>query len=374
NIETDLENYVKIIIEKDGVEKEHLILLDEAELQSSYVPTELVPRDQFNFGEYALFVKIPTEVYSRHRTPIYSYAFITSNTSNSSEALNEYEGFNERYLIEEAIPNGNFSGVDINQPKWKAYYDFLSKSKVVYVSEEVDVIARRHLTDGGSWVNENYEKNNDLHGRTWNFAYEVLDVSGETIEIFEQKNVSDQNDLDIKFDSLVWLHGVRDFTTNRKLYFERFNMNLDLKTDYKFTVYTTKYGLPTEDVVMNVTIISDVFCFIDDYDGNNKLVLSVDESSVSNQFAYTLIFNFDTKETTLLEYNISDAKLSPDGTYVAYTPLLYWSEGSVYTEEQGFYIKEIETGKTVFYDFSKEISPLCNDYGILSWVKESKLQ
>ncbi|MBR6633995.1 MAG: hypothetical protein IKL05_06830, partial [Clostridia bacterium] len=39
NIETDLENYVKIIIEKDGVEKEHLILLDEAELQSSYVPT-----------------------------------------------------------------------------------------------------------------------------------------------------------------------------------------------------------------------------------------------------------------------------------------------------------------------------------------------
>ena len=381
NIETDLENYVKIIIEKDGVEKEHLILLDEAELQSSYVPTELVPRDQFNFGEYALFVKIPTEVYSRHRTPIYSYAFITSNTSNSSEALNEYEGFNERYLIQEAIPDGEFGGIYLNQPQENEYneflsnefHKFLSKSKVVYVSEEGDVIGRHRLTDGGSWVNESYEKDNDLNGRVWNSVYDILDTSGQTLVFFEQKNVSQQ---DIPgFDELFHLHR---HSSNRKFYFYVEYHSDYSSTNDEYTVYTTKYGLPTEDVIMKVTLISDTNCRVEDYNGSNKLVLGVSE----NEKSHLLVYDFDTNETIILEHinhylwrsGTYNATLSPDGAYLAYTPQLYTEDGNFYTKKQGFYIKEIETGKTVFYDFSKEIDFFNNEYDILGWVRESKLQ
>jgi len=366
--EVNIANYIKIIAETNKEKSESFFCLDDINFKNSYVTRKLVAADHFNFGDYSLFIRIPTFVYSLIDIPVYSYGFITSSTANSSKSLEKYKKFNEKYIVEKTLPDGNLNGAKPGKPVFFAYYDLLAKSKIVYISEEADVIGRLSLTDGGSWVNETYEKDKDLFGRTWNSIYEVLNPSGELICLYQQKNIDYQ---DLYCGGFFEMFDMRNYSSNRKFYFSIESANSEnAKTQDKYTVYNVKNGTPTKETLLNLTLISDKICSIKDYDGTSKLLISVYDDIED----YTLIYDINTKETELLEYNAYNATLSPDGNYLAYTPPFYTEEGEIYDKEKGFYIKEICTGKTVFYDYSDVITKHNNEYFFLGWIKENKLE
>ncbi len=368
--EINIANYIQIIAETNKEKSESFFCLDDMDFKNSYVARKLVTADQFNFGDYSLFVRIPAFVYSLIDIPIYSYGFITSNTTNSVESFEEYKRFNEKYLIEEALPDGNFNDTEPGEPLFSVYYDLLAKSKIIYISEEADIIGRLRLTDGGAWVNEKYEKAKDISGRIWNSSYELLNSSGESIYFCEKEGIDAQ---DMYCGGFSEMFDLEHYSSNKNFYFSIESnkaKNEKVKTHDKYTVYTVKDGIYAEEAVLDLTLISDKACSIKDYDGRGKLLISV----YGDIEDYTLVYDINTKDIALLEYNAYNVYLSPDGNYLAYTPPFYTEEGEIYDKEKGFYIKEIKTGKTIFYDYSDVITPRNNEYFFLGWGKENKLK
>ena len=97
--------------------------------------------------------------------------------------------------------------------------------------------------------------------------------------------------------------------------------------------------------------------------------------NVSYQYKFaTYLYNSETNQSEFLGNHFFEASLSPDGKYIAYTSPIgqlgdMLSAKDYSSEEHGFYMKNLENGKTVFYTCSNECNPYHGYHCISAWAK-----
>ena len=258
-----------------------------------YVAPTLSEINEFVWGEYVPFVKFAEEVYTNGGSLIYGYAFLTPDTDTLNEGKEIYKLFNDKYKTTNKIIDGTFLNVDIKSDEGKLFREFLFESKITKISEDLKQFERlsfRHIEDTGT---------DELMHHKWQSKLEIIE-NGKVVNAFNGENVD-------------WIYQVY----------------------IPDGVYENKpiYEIPYDECSY-AHVIDQV---------NN--ILLIERGAEEKQKLY--MYNLETEKLThLLDYAF-DAKLSPDLKYLVYTNFNY--ENTIPEHKDGFYIKNLEDGKTIFY-------------------------
>ncbi len=258
-----------------------------------YVEPTLCEAHEFVWGEYVPFVNFAEARYTNGGSLIFGYAFLTPETDTLEEGKEIYKQFNDKYKTASNIIDGTFLNVDIKSNKGMLYKEFLFESKITKVSEDLKHLERlsfRCIETAGA---------NNLLSSKWQSKLEIID-NGEVVNTYKSKNTA---------------------------------VIYQLYTPYGVYENKTIYEIPSDESSY-VEIVDQV--------GN---VLLVSRGRGEKQKLY--MYNLETGALThLLDYAF-DAKISPDLKYLVYTNFNW--ELTLEEQKNGFYIKNLEDGKTVFY-------------------------
>lgn len=336
--------------------------------EEPYTEQNLVSPEEFEWGEYSLFVIIVDGgiVYP-------AYFSILSNNSPTFDKGNElYCKLNEKYLEEYSGEKlTHLYGLEIDEE----LSDYLYKSRVVYISPEAELIGRFKLTPNENLWNGQYDIivngkidhsfihndiiNNASIGRYRTFL--------EPIQLFFYDKTA--KNITIKYNSSEILR--QDVVSQRTngIVFTRYSNNDEKRSHYFCSQDKSKL---THVITTNDSYFHDGYRSIRLWaqDGDIQL-LEYSEllSGIYTQAVYSL--NLNTGELNYLESFAYEPSISPDGKYLLYTgDEGYIREESVNTPPQrnGMYIKNLQTGVTVNYGINRR-----KGGGFISWVNEEKL-
>lgn len=257
-----------------------------------YVAPTLSEIDEFVWGEYVPFVKFAEARYTNGGNLIYGYAFLTPDANNLDEGKEIYKRFNDKYKTSGEIIDGTFSSVDINSDEGKLFREFLFESKITKISKDLKQIERlsfRHIEDTGT----------DLLNHKWQSKLEILE-NGEVVNTYNGENA-----------------------------------------DWVYHLYIPD-GVYEDKPIYKISYDEGSYANVVDQVGN---VLLIERAKGEKQKLY--MYDLETGELTHLMDYAFDAKLSPDLKYLVYTN--FNNELTIPEYKDGFYIKNLEDGKTIFY-------------------------
>ncbi len=261
---------------------------------NEYVAPELCSVEDFDWGEYMPFVKYAEARYTNGGSLIHGYAFLTPDTRSLDEGKAIYKRVNDKYKITSEVIDGAFLNIDINTDEGKLYCEFLFESKIIRFSDSLEPLERVSY----NCVEE--VEGNDLLSHKWQIKHEVL-KNGIPVNITKSET------------GLVY----NIYRSNEKSY------------PYVIETNTKDYVKITDKV-------------------NDKILL-ISRSFYEKQRLY--MYNLETQELTPLMDYAFDAKMSPDLKYLVYTNFNW--ENTLQENKDGFYIKNLENGKTIFYPCKK---------------------
>ncbi len=378
--ETEQKDFVTIKTEKDGKTTELNFEIPSEIFNVPYGNPTFTSYEDFDFGDYGLFVGIVTHSHTAEQLPEYAYGLITSETANIDESLELYNTFNKNNQAENKS--------DKTEPllmKSRFYEERMLESKVVYISEEADVLGKAVLIDGDGWSYEKIPTEDDINypsdydeaffERKWKARYDLTDREGNVINSLynDEADMTFFNNYGFKE---VPSHETRySYTINGRYKYTKEESETNYKK-FTYKLFPLINRIDNEEQTeMKLTIESDVEWILTDYVEDKYLLFSLyDTNNLFQKGRPLYLYDLMTSQLHLIEYYACHATISPDGKYIAYTSILYDERGSLEWNNMkiGFYIKNLETGETVFYDCEDKLSMYIQF--IAGWVKEENLK
>ncbi len=356
-------DFTIIKVEKEGITTELTFEIPFELFGVIYTEEKLSSPEDFTFGDYGLFVGMATGTYSAEQIPMYSYGLITPNTKNIDDAMSLYNDFNDSHQIK---PPSFAEEIDALED-FKFYRDFAEKSRVIYISEEVDTLGIAHAVDGGSFI---YQNSKDFFTRKWNSEYHLLDTETNKVTSYSKDGVGAWILNNYGFDEAPSDRSY-NYTANGQFFVEKNpSYYIKDKTPVSYTLYKTEDRfVKTNEETLKLTVSSSVYWDIADYDGEKYMLLLAKERELYALFLYDLEEN----KLEYLQNNACHATLSPDGKYIAYTSPIESEWTHLFGDMKvGFYIKNLETNETVFYDCEDKLRMYIQF--IAGWINTNRLK
>ena len=388
-VQTPTEFKEIILPEPDENTKVIEISFPEDFLEEPYTEPELVSPEEFEWGDYVPFVMYSTDKYTNSWNYIYSFALLNKSTGNLQKGTELYNLLNEKYLIENELA-GTFSHCDINEKA--SYKDALTKSHLIYISEDAQKVARFYITK--SEKQENSE--NDLLYSLWDMHLDYFDNG----EIVFTETTKESSLLQSEISSGKYLSYSNEYTypetkinyrtpdnSNGYIYYQ--DSNTVVYTDYsvpsfyssgevpdsvnwyiysiKENCVTYQINLPSYRYVKDdktysswgklLQVVSEKYLLIDFYNG-----LSENDYGYNNFQMSTYLFDIENGNLMPLENYCEKALISPDLNYLVYTdvsdPEIELTVNNLTNQKSGLYVKNLEDGKTVFFEHDGFSYPL----------------
>lgn len=373
---------------------------------SPYVSPDMAEKHGFEHGEYVLMVRASKHNFTAEMIPIFSYAFLGEEAESFEYGNKIYNDlvsiYSKQYPYVE-LPESYFDDEDDGQEE--ALRDYFFKKNIIFISSDATkVLCQSHLfggllsyTDAGgrtlerkAWnklieiydekecIYERLYKDNNLNSATpyiYDFFinHSVFDMNGYIIDDNiiidyikqEEKNIKEDDIIVLNIPNAtnkfltesisgnkIYIHSLLDgerlvtikIPNNAKIY----QFTKDEKIVVSFQLSIPSGGDDLEEFYTQENIYS-----------NNTYLMNLDGSNV--QYLGDYMFN---------------PHISPDGKYIAYTGLS-GTDHQEYSNEynrleemsDGFYIKNIETNKTIFYPVEDTY-----EYKIVGWVNKKGLE
>lgn len=343
-----------------------------------YTEPEIVAPEDFDWGEYMPFVRYSVGSYGEVGSPVYTYAFFGEEIKNIDEGHELYEKLNGKYKktfeysLDDTIDAFPLSMQEVAVP-------FVAESRVIWISTDADVIGNYYLKKSG--IRGNYTNGDgttwDIH--TWNGKYELYEkeklISTHILEntfhyddggFFnsytgaytppEKKENASFNDIHNNSDATI-----------RGLSKETYGVySSDEKLLYKIT-----FDFDTEPIGRNYRINQII-------DGR-YLVITFYSDMVTEETCHNVyLFDLETEKLSKINGYCFNPLVSPDRKLLIYSRET-WRNTEVnsrinreYDLKNGFYIKNIETGETTFYEYDAE--QYSSSTQSINWVNEEKLK
>ncbi len=362
--------------------------------EEPYTEPELVSPEEFEWGEYVPFVMYSTDKYTNSWNYVYSFALLNKSNPNFQKGKELYNLLNEKYLIENEV-SGTFLHCDINENE--SYKDALTKSNIIYISEDAQKVARFYITK--SEKQEILE--NDLLYSLWDFYLDYFD-NGELVftETTKENSLLQSEISSGKYLSYSNKYTHPETKTNYRIpdnsngYIYYRDSDTVVYTDYsvpsfyssgevpdsvnwyiysiKENCVTYQVNLPSYRYVKDdktysswgkiLQVISEKFLLIDFYNG-----VSENDYGYNNFQISTYLFDIENETLIPLENYCENALISSDLDYLAYTditdPEVEFSVNNLINQKSGLYVKNLKDGKTVFFEHDGSSYPL-------NWINE----
>ncbi len=385
---------------------ENIIMLPEADENTKYITIEfpedfpeepytepnLVSPEEFEWGEYVPFVRYEADRYNR-REFFEKYAFLTESAVTLEDGNEIYNNLNNKYLAEYDIPDRNIlfgSGKTYIESKNFDIKDMLFKSRIIHVSEDMQTIGRFSLILPHSQI-----ETENLIDADWHSKFEL--ISDNKTVYSEESNIVINYTSGIynkyenwKYQLLsndLWFEGINNsslvYVSNNSVIIE-INSHTDNENeqgiyyvysiDDKKLLYTLQLkskAFNCDDTEIRETI--DIEQIIDD----RYLLLECCKiyNDLDGFYSAHYLYDMQTQKTRLLRAFAENAVISPDGNYLAYTDAvseIEQFENNLIAMKRGFYITELDTGNTTFFDYSED-RYFGSEHFVQGWVNKKAL-
>ncbi len=353
-------DYIKITVERDGEVREKIFDLSGLEAKPYEAPELTAPED-FDLGEYGLFVGMETGSYSTHGA-IFSYGIITDETDSINEAVKIYDRLNEKYKINYPINETLISKYEYDSGKAEKVKRFLFESKIVYISEEADTLGNLSMTAKDGWVYDYGDDENDhFMNKYWDTRCDIIDPDGNIIYTAENENIEGESLEYGGFEELTRYYFGR-YCRGSKFYIDanvsyenniRRDDNVVYKKDHLFD--------SKKEPLMKINTETNLYCTIEDYDGEDIILLNI----IKERTSITYILELNTFELFAIGEYMYNPIISLDKKYVAFVNDVW----AIEEMKCGIYIRNLASGETVFFDCIETLA----DPFICNWINTNNI-
>ncbi len=331
---------------------------------------EVSDTSELEFGDFVPWASCNERYYERYES-YHDYLFFTDGCESVADARDIYTRINEKYMVEIPKISGyvyDFYDYKIDDEQYgNLYTDFLFKSHLVYFSSDLDRVGRYRFVYNGA------NERTSLLYHDWTVIYELLE-NGEVCFAKQIDNTSVhavESDAYVKeIDNLPDLHHLYHlaWVDDKLCIYENYEAK-NGRTD--LFVYSLEKR--SVECVINVPFDGQgrAFRINQCVDGRYFLFEVYDASRTSGEdFWAAYLFDLEPEKLTKLEDYAFNAFISPDLKHLVYTGNFggQWGYDCGVNNPQGYYIKEIESGKTWFYEHD------VGYYEFKGWVNKAKLK
>ena len=330
---------------------------------STYQTPQLVAPEDFDWGEYMLFVQFEGGGFVKD-DGYFNRAFLGKDVSDLQQGQQLYQAFNDLYKTVYPPVSGTFEYDSYVLPDKEDLRKFLFESSVVSVSPDLKRVETfSHVYKG----NTSGETTLDLFWEKWATEYKIYQ-DGQLDFSYQSPTAND-------FYDAADLYGPYYYQTNRFQDPVRYSGYPDwnngkylinrIRDDEKRQELYCIYSLEENRMLYQVTEAFDLSCEIDGHTVfaspnhfvvNDRYLLvdfwSTNEPENSPYYIHSVtsyLFDLQTGTWQHLEDFANYVVFSPDGKYMAYTN--WMSENTLPEQPEGFYIKNLENGTTTYYPF-----------------------
>jgi len=309
-----------------------------------YIKPALVSPEEFDFGNYFWFVDAGS-LWHMNALPEYKYAIIGKGTNNISDGIRIFEKIQNKYYKKYDIPKSTYDGS--LSDRIETMDKIISERQVLGISAD----GKRVLC-----LSYQYREGQRDYYEYWDELYEIYenDTLIESV-LFEKKHYDDF--LSNLFTATSHMNGYFITTLERDsettyINFENGIESNSIKTshagNFDKTTYLSEtykqsdyriYSLENGSLINEYTLKEnrEIICYI----GNKILLTEKDNYSEGKVY----LADPDGSNEIYLGSYMFNPVLSPDGKYLAYESKYYGNE-----IDSGYYIKNLETGDTVYYE------------------------
>ena len=321
---------------------------------TSYQMPELVSPEAFAWGEYSPWVswcngpRAPSE---RHD------AFLGGQAADLAQGEQLYAALNNRYKTVYTPLSGTYAGCDLSLPEYADLKQRLFESRVIFCSPDLS----RVVSFGGRYLRAS-EETADLRSAVWKKECNIYQNGQLTFSY--QSPDEEQGSFGDGWNTIdAWL----DWPVQYACHFLQWRTDeylIDRDTDQEtrqnvFSVYALKenrmlYRFTEPFDAAEIDGYSVTFDGgVKGFDGRYVLIafdgIKRTENETDIAYFQTLYaLDLQTGEWRHLEDFAFTPALSPDGAYLAYSDNNY--DGSLSAQPRGFYVKNLTTGETAFFD------------------------
>ena len=335
---------------------------------------------QFEFEGYMPFVKYTSATIGSEPIFVYRYAFLHSNAWDLTVGNFYYDLLNRKYAQERQVTDGF-------HPRTIEVLDFHYRSRIIYISQDGQrVVNYSQVHPSSGEIPPFFEKIEIFEGDTLLFSYQreisQFSIPIMPINFFDLENIIEIQGRYIKTYGSYPLNFPSFFLLEHTHYVAGIGL---LQVAYVYETYeNSKLRV---SYILEMPQASAVRQLID-----GKYVL------LENAGVGYFLFNLATQEFRFLgRFGFSDimpwiasstAILSPDMRFIAFTGMDrfdYWSLDSLMDADttyvndwgDGFYVKNLETGQTVFYQLENDkygsfVSRM--SYSVIGWVNKQGIE
>ncbi len=325
-----------------------------------YREAELIPIEDFVWGDYMPFVKYSMKSYD---DSLPSHAFLGEGIESLEEGHRAFEKLNDLYLTEYPIPEeGDYVGLYSFSEEWVS--DYLFRSNIVKISEDLKNFQIWRVVDWGKDSRrgelDTYENgvltNTEVFGNEYQNGYRWYYYE----EDYEKSNLSG---ISVKEE---WDH------KNERIFKYFVEDNGKLKYEVTFDIprtYPQWYGVLLDNIVNPTTLLVTFLHHGEAVQGDN---LNPYRDNGINRNTYVLDLEKGTLEK-VANY-LAHPCLSPDGEYLIYSSFPDRNASAnppdnyAYRMSKGFFVKRISTGETTFYPLAADWD---TSHATLGWISKS---
>lgn len=348
---------------EEALKTVHISFPEDFPMETYKKPVSVSP-ENFDFGDYMLNVTfaVGNITASDH---VYTNSFLGDGIGDIDEGRELFDRFNEKYMIKHPVENYYYDNSLVTPNSFLGNY--LYNSRVTYISPDGRLVITKSLVD---------TKEKDSVVDSW-YSYDGW--MERTDYYTDGRHTASELS-----DSYFW--GYSKGTANLPNY----STSGDYTGDYEYFGNGDLYShsqnrkvyhliLPNKYVKNDDGSILSLACNINQIIDDRYLLLDMQKSfpgSTTDNATYShcsYLYDLETGEYTYLGSYLFEATISPDGRYLGY--MTYWwdyipniSENDLYEMQDGYYILDLESKKTVFYSNEK--------YGykeISGWVSKNAI-
>ena len=307
-----------------------------------YIKPVLVSPEEFDFGNYFWFVDAGS-LWHMNALPEYKYAIIGKGTNNINDGIKIFGKIQNKYYKKYDIPKSTYDGNLLD--RIEIMNKIISERQVLDISAD----GKRVLC-----LSYKYREGQPDYFEYWDQLYEIYE--NDTLV----KSVVLENSLTDFFAATSYMSGYfittpstieKDGKTayinfengtesdlDEVSHVKNFDKTTYLSQIYKKNSYKT-YSLENGSLINEYTLKEnrEIICYI----GNKILLTEKDNYSEGKVY----LADPDGSNEIYLGSYMFNPVLSPDGKYLAYESKYYGNE-----IDSGYYIKNLETGDTVYYE------------------------
>lgn len=343
-----------------------------------YTEPDIVSPEDFDWGDYMPFVRYSVGSYGEVGSPVYTYAFLGNGIKSIDDGHALYEKLNEKYKktfeysLDDTIDAFPLSMQEDAIP-------LVAESRVIWISTDADVIGNYYLEKSGTLGNYT---NGD--GTTW----DIYAWDGK-YELYEKEELASTHILENTFyyDDGGFIHGYtgaytppenientsfNDIHNNSDTTISRLSENTyGIYSSGETLLYKITFDFKTAPIGRNYLINQII-------DGR-YLVITFYSDMIDEEVCHNIyLFDLETEKLSKINGYCFNPLVSPDRKFLIYSRET-WRSTEVnsrinheYDLKNGFYIKNIETGETTFYEYHAE--QYSSSTQSINWVNEEKLK